>query len=189
MTHPSAPTDADLLAAAYAGDRSAEDALIHRHAGLVGAAVKQSRYPSSVDRDDLEQVGRIALLGAIRAKSFDPARVKFTTYAATCIRRAIWKHISHDCQKSREYVGSVDSHTNEAVIPNRPELEPLNPSDLARLDPLMRDLVNRAAEGESRNAAARRLGIRPAVARKWLHSAAKAIGVDVPPLSTLEPCQ
>lgn len=72
-----------------------------QHAGLVGACLAEIRIQQPwIDRfeaDELFQVGMIGLERAVR--NFDPDRgAKFTTYAATAIKRCIWDCINRDQQ-------------------------------------------------------------------------------------------
>lgn len=86
---PHHPTDAELCAAARAGDRGAAGVLVRRHAGLVASVVRSlGRVPSGVDHDDLFQVGRMGLYKA--ALNWSPDRgAKFSTYAYNLVRNEV----------------------------------------------------------------------------------------------------
>lgn len=80
-------SDAQLAAAAAAGDDLAFATLARRHARLLNWAVGRYRLPGQ-DRQDVLQEARIALLGACR--SFDPAGGSaFAVFAVMCVRRKL----------------------------------------------------------------------------------------------------
>lgn len=85
ILHPPDPDGPILFRCAQSGCRICLEALLTRHAGLVRAAV-WAQHCRDVPRDDLLQVGQIALWRAILR--FDPDRgVAFSTYAWTAISR------------------------------------------------------------------------------------------------------
>lgn len=70
---------------------------IRQHRKLVGYCMKKISGITSYNRDDIEQVGLIALWKA--AKNFDPSKgAQFSTYAVTIISREMYHavHGSHD---------------------------------------------------------------------------------------------
>ena len=80
-------TDESLCAQAAAGDRTAEETLVHRHTRLVRMCARPF-FLAGGDSEDLIQEGMIGLLTAIR--EYDPSRgARFRTFAATCVRRRL----------------------------------------------------------------------------------------------------
>lgn len=80
-------TNEELVARAQAGDETARDQLVEKNLGLVWKLARQvsSNYNAA---EDLAQEGTIGLLNAI--PHFDSARgMRFTSYAAACIKSAI----------------------------------------------------------------------------------------------------
>jgi len=74
-----------LVAAAQRGDLRAAEALLERYAWLVGEGL-QAGWLGLVEREDLEQLGRIGLWEAVR--EFEVRRgVPFSTFARVCVRR------------------------------------------------------------------------------------------------------
>lgn len=98
-------TDAELIAACQRGCRDAAAAILERHDGIVRGVVKIARHPPSVDREDLLQVGRMALLVAAKSATFDADKSKWTTFATTVVRRAVWKEVF---RLSRQQVGGIE---------------------------------------------------------------------------------
>jgi RNA polymerase sporulation-specific sigma factor len=79
--------DCRLLAAAQQGDRQAAEAVLQRYGWLIGAGVREGHL-HLLEREDLEQAGRIGLWEAIQA--FREARgVPFSAFARLCVRREI----------------------------------------------------------------------------------------------------
>lgn len=132
-------SDLDLAAAYQAGDRSAAEAIVRRHEGIVRATVSGVRFPASIERDDLLQTGRMALLGAAACKTFDPAKSQWTTFAMTVVRRAVWKEVAKLVSQQRgsgfeDWSGVVDPRS-DAFDADLPEGR-------------MRDVVNDVAFGD-----------------------------------------
>lgn len=72
-----------------------ENELIEKHTGLVVVQAAMFNPTTLSDFDDYMSSGRIGLLKAIR--HFDSCRnVKFSTYAATCIRREMIREVQRD---------------------------------------------------------------------------------------------
>lgn len=98
--------DETLAARVAVGDKDAEAELCGRHATLAGA-IARSFVRRGAPYEDLESVGFLGLLRAVR--NYDPARgIKFTAFARMCIR----------CDLNH-YVKSVTSDAR------RPDEEPL----------------------------------------------------------------
>ena len=75
------------------------DELVKQNLGLVGLVVKDI-VKGNQDRDDLFQIGSIGLIKA--ANGFDETKnIKFTTYAAQCIRNEILMEFRRQGGKSR----------------------------------------------------------------------------------------
>lgn len=89
-----ARSDNELVAAVAEGDRQAADELIRRHERMIKSVVKASRFPATVEIDDLIQTGRIAMYRAAAGGTFDPTEAEWITYAMTIVRRAVWKEIA-----------------------------------------------------------------------------------------------
>lgn len=67
---------------------------IEQHFGLVNFTLKKYiplQGRQSADFEDLQQIGKIELLKAIRR--YDPNKGAFTTYAVYCIRFGVWKYL------------------------------------------------------------------------------------------------
>ena len=80
-------TDESLCAQAAAGDRTAEETLVHRHTRLVRMCARPF-FLAGGDSEDLIQEGMIGLITAIR--EYDPSRgARFRTFAATCVRHRL----------------------------------------------------------------------------------------------------
>lgn len=75
------------------------DELVKQNLGLVGVVLK-GIVKENQDRDDLFQIGSIGLIKA--ANGFDETKnIKFTTYAAQCIRNEILMEFRRQGGKSR----------------------------------------------------------------------------------------
>lgn len=83
-----------------------EDAKVRANMGLVGHVLARMNLPRRLDRDDLDQVGAIGLLRAIR--TYDPDRAAFSTYAVACIRTAIVDELRRNDHLTRTHRKSVD---------------------------------------------------------------------------------
>jgi RNA polymerase sigma factor (sigma-70 family) len=77
-------TERGLWAAAQRGDQGAREELLRRYEPLVQATLRRMRLPSRVEREDIAQEARIAVLGAILA--WRPDRGALAAFAARCIR-------------------------------------------------------------------------------------------------------
>jgi RNA polymerase sigma factor (sigma-70 family) len=80
----------DDIRRAQAGDAESLERLVRASDGLVGlmlGRVVRGSLPTAIDRDDLRQVGRMALSRAIQL--YDPGISKFSTYACRAIKNAI----------------------------------------------------------------------------------------------------
>jgi RNA polymerase sigma factor (sigma-70 family) len=76
-----------LWAAAQRGDHAAREELLRRYEPLVQATIRRMRLPRRVDREDIAQEARIAVLGAILA--WRPDRGALAAFAARCIRNRV----------------------------------------------------------------------------------------------------
>ena len=76
-----------------------ENELVQKHTGLVVVQAVMFNPTTLSDFDDYMSSGRIGLLKAIR--HFDPDRnIKFSTYAAICIRREMIREVQRDKDQS-----------------------------------------------------------------------------------------
>ncbi len=76
------------------------DALIHEHTALVPYFIKKMKGVSPANYDDVYQVGMIALWKA--AKLYDESQqIKFSTFASTCIKRAMYTEI-HGAMRNQD---------------------------------------------------------------------------------------
>jgi RNA polymerase sigma factor (sigma-70 family) len=80
-------TERGLWAAAQRGDQAAREELVRRYEPLVQATLRRMRLPRRVDREDIAQEARIAVLGAILA--WRPDRGALAAFAARCIRNRV----------------------------------------------------------------------------------------------------
>ena len=77
-------SDAVLTAAAQKGDKAAQSVLLDRYESLV-KVIARSFSVAGIDKDDVAQTARIALLNAIM--TYDPEKgAEFKTYATVCIK-------------------------------------------------------------------------------------------------------
>lgn len=78
-------TDAELVARIRAGDRTAGDALLERHKGLIYRQIKRFRMPRYIDRNEVFQECSIAMYGLASRNPPDgwsaTGGSKFSTYA------------------------------------------------------------------------------------------------------------
>lgn len=80
-------TDEELVSQASAGNKEAEELLIHRYKGMVYHRAKPYFLPGA-DKEDLLQEGMIGLCEAIRG--FDPEKYPaFFAFASTCVMRQL----------------------------------------------------------------------------------------------------
>ena len=104
----------DFILRAQAGDAAAEDVLLKKYAGLV-KSIARSYFIIGADRDreDLAQVGMIALMRAIRTFTFD-GKATFKTYATHCVRNTVIDEVRKnnvDPPLPIEDVGDIDDGT------------------------------------------------------------------------------
>lgn len=105
-------TERELLAAAKAGDRHAEDRLMRDYEGLVFYVCHPFNYPGA-EREDVHQDGRVGLANAIRA--FDPAgTTPFRNFAGLCIKRSVISNLkAHKRLKHDPLTRSIREGVNE----------------------------------------------------------------------------
>ena len=103
-----------------------ENELVEKHTGLIVVQAVMF-YPTTLsDFDDYMSSGRIGLLKAIR--QFDSDRnTKFSTYAATCIRREMIREVQRD--KDQSIIRSDVSLLSKEQSLNLWEILPDNLSD------------------------------------------------------------
>ena len=86
------PHDQSAFVCAQSGCSACLDGLLHAHAGLIRAVVRQ-QHGGDLPYADLIQEGRIALWQAIL--HYDPQRgIAFSTYAWCAIQRRIWSGVA-----------------------------------------------------------------------------------------------
>lgn len=84
------PSDEELVERLVAGDRSAGDAIVRRHSGLVAKIVRQA----GADPEDVEDMVQDILLRAFRkAARYQPAKGRFTSWLATVARNDALNHL------------------------------------------------------------------------------------------------
>ena len=84
------PTDEDLVARLLSGDRSAGDAIVRRHSGLVAKAVRQA----GADPEDVEDMVQDIFIRAFRkAARYRASKGKFTSWLATVARNDTLNHL------------------------------------------------------------------------------------------------
>ncbi len=115
--------DTILLKAAQSGDKSAEDALVLRYRGYV-EMLTRPYFLAGAEREDINQIGLIGLVRAIR--SFDTeSGNSFKTYAARCIRNAVVDGV-------REAGSGKNSALNSSVsLPDEDSAEKESPTQIA----------------------------------------------------------
>jgi RNA polymerase sigma-70 factor (ECF subfamily) len=90
MSAPKDPTDEELVARLVAGDRSAGDALVRRHSGLVAKTVRQA----GADPEDVEDMVQDIFLRAFRkANRYQSSKGRFTSWLATVARNDTLNHL------------------------------------------------------------------------------------------------
>jgi RNA polymerase sigma factor (sigma-70 family) len=80
-------TERGLWAAAQRGDDAAREELLRRYEPLIQATLRRMHLPRRVEREDLAQEARIAVLGAILA--WRPDRGALASFAARCVRNRV----------------------------------------------------------------------------------------------------
>jgi RNA polymerase sigma factor (sigma-70 family) len=80
-------TERGLWAAAQRGDQAAREELVRRYEPLVQATLRRMHLPRRVEREDIAQEARIAVLGAILA--WRPDCGALAAFAARCIRNRV----------------------------------------------------------------------------------------------------
>lgn len=103
--------------AAASGD---SEALFHNNRRLVFMVARRVVRQAECERDidDLQQVGDIALWRA--SQHFDPERgFRFSTYACTCIRRAMWRWLKGERGRNRfwSFIENDDGSTTAQDVP------------------------------------------------------------------------
>ena len=106
-----------------------ENELVEKHTGLVVVQAVMFNPTTLSDFDDYMSSGRIGLLKAIR--QFDSNRdVKFSTYAATCIRREMIREVQRD--KDQSIIRSNVDPLNKEQSLKLWEILPDNLSDMEK---------------------------------------------------------
>jgi len=84
------PTDEELVARLVAGDRSAGDAIVRRHSGLVAKTVRGA----GADPKDVEDMVQDIFFRAFRkAARYRPSKGRFTSWLATVARNDVLNHL------------------------------------------------------------------------------------------------
>lgn len=91
------PSDADLCRVAAEG-RAAAEAMIVRHEKLIWAIINHMELPSSVDPEELHQVGLIALENAVYGFKAEKGN-QFSTYAWWAINNAVRRKAGQETSK------------------------------------------------------------------------------------------
>ncbi|MDR2571505.1 MAG: sigma-70 family RNA polymerase sigma factor [Oscillospiraceae bacterium] len=102
------------------GDSAAEETLVSEYAKLVRICARPY-FLAGGDSEDLFQEGMLGLLSAIR--TFNPEKgVKFSTYAAFCVRRRIYSAIKSASGNKHtplnNYISLESSHLDENTTQN-----------------------------------------------------------------------
>jgi RNA polymerase sigma-70 factor (ECF subfamily) len=98
---PREPTDEELVARLVAGDRSAGDALVRRHSGLVAKAVRQA----GADPEDVEDMVQDIFIRAFRkANRYRPSKGRFISWLATVARNDTLNHL----RRRKSFTVSLD---------------------------------------------------------------------------------
>ena len=92
----------------YAKSLYMPNTLVVDHLPLVNGVLKTMKYPDYLAYEDLEAEGRLALV--VASESFDISyHTKFSSYAYACIRNALIKKVSKECnfqnRQQRDLVG------------------------------------------------------------------------------------
>lgn len=105
--------DIVLISAAQSGDKSAENALVKKYGAYV-EMLTRPYFLAGAERDDINQIGLIGLVKAIR--TYNPASSSsFKTYASHCIRNAVLDGV-------REAGAQKNAALNTSVsLPEKPE--------------------------------------------------------------------
>jgi RNA polymerase sigma factor (sigma-70 family) len=80
-------TERGVWVAAQRGDQAAREELVRRYEPLVQATLRRMHLPRPVEREDIAQEARIAVLAAILA--WRPDRGALAAFAARCIRNRV----------------------------------------------------------------------------------------------------
>ena len=84
------PTDEELVERLVSGDRSAGDAIIRRHSGLVAKTVRQA----GVGQEDVEDMVQDIFIRAFRkANHYRPSKGRFISWLATVARNDTLNHL------------------------------------------------------------------------------------------------
>jgi RNA polymerase sigma factor (sigma-70 family) len=136
-----------LALRAQAGDATALELLLVAFRPLLGAAARDFRIPST-ETADREQVGRLALLSAVR--HYDAARGPFAALAKRSVRNRLANLLEHAARPCRQPSGTVVSLDLWAEDPEEAEPLGLAPSaeELA-VDRLHAQAVRQAAEARA----------------------------------------
>lgn len=90
LEHSNEPSDEELVARLVAGDRSAGDALVRRHSGLVAKTVRGAGVPPK----DVEDMVQDIFLRAFRkASRYRSSKGRFTSWLATVARNDALNHL------------------------------------------------------------------------------------------------
>lgn len=117
-------SDAVLTAAAQKGDKAAQSVLLDRYESLV-KVIARSFSVAGIDKDDVAQTARIALLNAIM--TYDPEKgAEFKTYATVCIKNRALDTVKSarrtlDNELSRDGTESEPEDDKDATVFPSPE--------------------------------------------------------------------
>lgn len=172
--------------------------LVEQHLHLVGKTICHKLYASpndiDMDRDELQQVGNLALCMA--AIHYDNER-PFTPYAKTVIRNALYDHCRKARQKkemfcSLDRTAAVDMPNDDGSRTSYLDLVPSHEPDLQKEKELfdyLKELEDKASGIHRKGIHAMRLnlagynsveiskifGVKPNLVRAWMSKAAKKL--------------
>lgn len=179
-------TDEDLTALARRGERASVEVIVNRHRGLAVAVASRIALPNTIDRDDLIQVGLMAI--ARSAVKWQPDfGSKFTTYAHGAVRKEVW----HEYQSQLRSVGvqmhqdGDDDPMGDVPAPaerEEPESADSAPGVFGSLSDMYRSVLEmRFGRHLSRTETAEMLGMTPLQVQRIEVQAVKTLRDLLPP--------
>jgi RNA polymerase sigma factor (sigma-70 family) len=195
--------EAALVELAQSGDRAAIAELLSLYDGIIAKSVRRFAGVVGVDKDDLMQYGRIAMLKAI--STYDPDKgVKLTTWAYVLVSRYVAREVRRECLMIR-----VPFHWRRTIsvwrkksrdIGNSREKDPSELADVAieserllgvfrRLEPRRVSILNRRALGLSCQEIADQEGVSKARIADLVRESLQRIGAVCPEALYLAQCE
>lgn len=98
----------EMIIKAQQGDLNSENELLMMYTHLV-KSISRANKIIGIDRDDLDQVGMIGLMNAVRTFKTD-TNASFKTYASCCIQNSINDAVRKHNSDSKHTVGLSDTH-------------------------------------------------------------------------------